>query len=73
MCLGIMLAKHVTKTKESSTQCKHCNKVTDGELVNDITDILGEDMKRKTAKEILAESFHGKQQKHRQDYHSGYC
>ena len=31
LCLGIMLAKHVTKTKESPTQCKHCDKVTDGE------------------------------------------
>ena len=26
-----MLAKHVTKTKESRTQRKHCDKVTDGE------------------------------------------
>ena len=31
MCLGIMPAKHVTKTKESRTQCNNCDKVTDGE------------------------------------------
>ena len=30
LCLGSMLSMHVTKTIESRTQCKHCDKVTDG-------------------------------------------
>ena len=31
MCLGIMLSMHITKTIKSRTQCKHCDKVSDGE------------------------------------------